>query len=270
MARDAVAMQPFVVRGSGGELVAAAIATVSPAIGLDEVQLNGFLVPGAVDRFVAVLDDVAAWSRDRGARTITAHVSDPDEQQLDAWRAASFEQVGERHRVVRQLRDDEPELTPGRIEGAEIHELAERPDLEAGADALWRQSHEDVPSALNFASADLQPMRSELGLAPDERWPTLTLVASTDAGEVVGLGVAVRRYPSDPTRVGHRMTATERSWRGRGVALAIKRELLRRGRASGVRTFEASNDDGNAPMRAINDRLGYLVDYRLVLMRRHL
>ena len=106
--------------------------------------------------------------------------------------------------------------------------------------------------------------------APDEPFPTLVLVAVTAASDVVGLAVALRRYPGDRSVVGHRMTATERGWRNRGVALALKQELLRRGRTEGVVTFQASNDDGNAPMRAINERLGYQLDYRLVLMRRDL
>ena len=170
---------------------------------------------------------------------------------------------------MRVLGDDE-QLEQGRIEGAEIFALRDRPDLAAGAEQLWRQSHQDVPSALNFDSGDLDTMRSELGLASDDPWPDLVLVAATAAGDVVGLAVVLHRYPSDPTRVGHRMTATDRAWRGRGVALALKREALRRGHAAGVRTFEASNDDSNAPMRAINDRLGYVLDYRVVLLRRDL
>ena len=36
------------------------------------------------------------------------------------------------------------------IDGAEIVALADRPELESGADVLWRQSHDDVPSALRF------------------------------------------------------------------------------------------------------------------------
>lgn len=269
VASDATVIQPFVLRDPAGELVAAALATVSPSIGNDQVQLNGFLRPGLVPEFAAVLDSVATWAHARRAQCVTAHISDPDDAQLDAWRAARFEQVGERQRVIRTVGDDD-HLAHGAIDGAQIVELRDHPELESGAEALWRQSHQDVPSALRFDTADLPLLREEIGLAPDEPFPTLVLVAVTAASDVVGLAVALRRYPGDRSVVGHRMTATERGWRNRGVALALKQELLRRGRTEGVVTFQASNDDGNAPMRAINERLGYQLDYRLVLMRRDL
>jgi RimJ/RimL family protein N-acetyltransferase len=266
---DVVAAQSFVAHDGAGVIRAAAQATVSPGIGLDQVQLNGFLEAGADAEFAAVLDAVGTWATTRAAIAITAHVIEPDDVQIDAWISAGFAVVGERARVVRRLADDE-QLDPGRIDGASIFELRDRPDLEAGAESLWRQAHRDVPSALRFDSADLESLRSALGLEADDGFPTLVLVAATPAGAVVGLAVAVRRYAGDPSRVGHRMTATSGDWRGRGVARALKRELLRRGSELGVCTFEASNDSGNAPMHAINERLGYEHAYRLVLLRRDL
>jgi GNAT superfamily N-acetyltransferase len=146
--------------------------------------------------------------------------------------------------------------------------LVDHPELEAGAEALWCIAHEDVPSALRFDSADLPTLRRELELADDDPMPSLVLVAVADDDQVVGLGVGLRRYADRPSVVGHRMNATARGWRGRGVAHALKVEQVRRAAREGVRLLEASNDSGNAPMQAINERLGYVPEYRLVLMRR--
>jgi RimJ/RimL family protein N-acetyltransferase len=85
---------------------------------------------------------------------------------------------------------------------------------------------------------------------------------------VVGLVLLIRAL--DPAVAGHRMTATDRAWRGRGVAHALKVEAIRWAAARGIARLQASNDSGNAPMRAVNDRLGYREDYRLLLLRRRI
>jgi GNAT superfamily N-acetyltransferase len=259
----------FVARRTGGPgLCAAALPTITAAIGLDQVQLNAFLAPGDQAAFDAVLARVADWAREQSATHVTAHVSAPSDEDLAAWRAAGYEQVGERTRVVRAVTYEDATTEPVEVAGVRIVALVDHPELEAGAEALWRASHEDVPSALRFDSADLPAMRDELQLATDEPMPSLVLVAVADDDEVVGLGVGLRRFADRPDVVGHRMTATARGWRGRGVARALKVEQLRRAAREGVTLLEASNDSGNAPMQAINERLGYQPEYRLVLMRR--
>lgn len=262
---DVVAWQAFIARDD--DLRAAALATISPAIGLDQVQLNAFTIPGDQDAFDHVLAAVDAWGRARGGTHVTAHVSAPSEAQLHHWHEAGFEQVGERSRVVRPVTPQDADGEQGRIDGARIVALADHPELEESAEQLWKVAHEDVPSALRFDSADLPPLRHELAIGAGEPFPWSTLVAA-DGERVVGLVVALTRSDDRPTVLGHRMTATARDWRGRGVALALKLELIRRAARAGVTLLEASNDAGNEPMQAINDRLGYHLDYRLVLLRR--
>jgi hypothetical protein len=226
---DVVAWQSFVARGRDGAIEAVALATISPNIGRDQVQLNAFLVPGDQTAFDAVLE------RTRVVRTVT-----PDD--------ATMEQVD--------------------VDGVRIVALVDHPELEAGAEALWCIAREDVPSALRFDSADLPTLRRELELADDDPMPSLVLVAVAGGDEVVGLVVGLRRHADRPGVVGHRMTATARGWRGRGVAHALKVEQVQRAAREGVRLLEASNDSGNAPMQAINERLAYVTESRLVLMRR--
>ena len=78
-------------------------------------------------------------------------------------------------------------------------------------------------------------------------------IAALAGSEIVSFSLLVR----DGDRVWSDMTATVPAWRGRGLARTVKTEALRRAAAGGVRTAFTSNDESNAPMLAVNVRLGY-------------
>ena len=65
----------------------------------------------------------------------------------------------------------------------------------------------------------------------------------------------------------HDMTAVIREWRGRGVAGALKRATIRWAIARGLDELRTGNDVDNAPMRAVNARLGYEPMPDLLTMR---
>jgi RimJ/RimL family protein N-acetyltransferase len=52
-------------------------------------------------------------------------------------------------------------------------------------------------------------------------------------------------------------TATRRDYRGRGLALAVKLATTHWAAAHGITQIATTNDETNAPMLAINARLGY-------------
>ena len=47
------------------------------------------------------------------------------------------------------------------------------------------------------------------------------------------------------------------AWRGRGIALALKLLAIRAARRYGARYLRTNNDSENAPMLAVNRKLGY-------------
>jgi L-amino acid N-acyltransferase YncA len=53
------------------------------------------------------------------------------------------------------------------------------------------------------------------------------------------------------------MTAVGRDRHGSGLAYAVKVASLRRARDAGLRTMLTANDLGNAPMLAVNRKLGF-------------
>ncbi len=75
---------------------------------------------------------------------------------------------------------------------------------------------------------------------------------------VEGVPAAVTCYGSDgAARVESSMTGTLREFRGRGLAGYAKTMALHRARERGVRYAYTGNHEDNAPMLAINNRLGY-------------
>jgi RimJ/RimL family protein N-acetyltransferase len=52
-------------------------------------------------------------------------------------------------------------------------------------------------------------------------------------------------------------TGTLREYRGRGLALAVKLATTRWAAEHGITQISTDNDETNAPMLAINRRLGY-------------
>ena len=53
------------------------------------------------------------------------------------------------------------------------------------------------------------------------------------------------------------MTAVSRALRGRGVASSLKRAQIAWAKEHGLKRLTAQNDERNAPMRRINNALGY-------------
>ena len=78
------------------------------------------------------------------------------------------------------------------------------------------------------------------------------------AGDEI-VGCAGLEYDADqPDRAEHALTAVARRWRRRGMASMLKRLTLAFAAANGVREVYTWTQLGNADMRALNERLGYV------------
>ncbi|MCX5067859.1 GNAT family N-acetyltransferase [Micromonospora lupini] len=89
-------------------------------------------------------------------------------------------------------------------------------------------------------------------------WDNLGLdKAASTAVEVDGAVVAFSLVKRDGDRMWSDYTGSIPAYRGRGLARLAKTAALHRAAATGVRVAYTSNDEANAPMLAINARLGY-------------
>ncbi|HWS34509.1 MAG TPA: GNAT family N-acetyltransferase [Actinoplanes sp.] len=138
-----------------------------------------------------------------------------------------------------------PERPPG-IELRPVRDVPEKALFEAETAATG-----DVPEEVPSGASSYDTWRYEIW---DE--PGLDRDASTvaTAGDRV---VAFTLLMRDGDRVWSDMTATVPEFRGQGLAYLVKTAGLRRAAADGATVAYASNAGENAPMLAVNMRLGY-------------
>lgn len=140
--------------------------------------------------------------------------------------------------------------------GVAITSLEARPDLVEGAYAVALEALPDIPGDGPIAPGTLEEFRTrdvDREVIPPGAF-SLAVVAAT--GRVVGYA-NLMLVPGNPKVAWHGMTAVARDWRGRGVAMALKRATIAWAVARGLEALETANDTDNAPMRAVNQRLGY-------------
>ncbi len=160
------------------------------------------------------------------------------------------------------LRFDLPGLE---LPGVEIVSLAERPNLIEAAYAVDSIALRDVP--VGSEAPTPRPYAewvSETVDAPGAL-PELSLLALV-GGEVVGwAGLAALSGGKEVAE--NLLTGVRPEARGRGIATALKIEQARRARRAGFVRIETVNDEGNAPMRAVNARLGFEPEPVWLLLR---
>lgn len=163
----------------------------------------------------------------------------------------------ERARMVRlSLADRErPDVTMP--DGVRLTTLADEPDRVTGVHAVAVDAFPDIPGGdTPMAVGDLAEFRARdvdrAGIPADGFF-----VAVDETTEAVVGYASLMFLPGSTTRAWHDMTAVRRSARGRGIALALKQATIAWAIDHGLTALETGNDDGNAPMRAVNARLGY-------------
>ncbi len=149
------------------------------------------------------------------------------------------------------LRRPDPTPPPG----VTITTLDARPDLAPAVHAVAVTAWADIPSVMEPPEAGPYDEWVERELrGPHARLDAYFVALAGD--EVVGFADLLFQ-PGRPGVAAHGMTGVARAWRGRGIASALKRAAIAWAADAGLDALEASNDLANAPMRAINERLGY-------------
>jgi GNAT superfamily N-acetyltransferase len=122
--------------------------------------------------------------------------------------------------------------------------LVWRVDLEATLDMPQSEPVDDIPYGEWVEHVLENPL-----FTPDG-----SFVAMVD-----GVAAAVSLVTADPAsgRAHSMFTGTLRAYRGRGLGLAVKLASIAWAREHGVTSMQTNNDETNAPMLAINRRLGY-------------
>ncbi|MFJ3164033.1 GNAT family N-acetyltransferase [Streptomyces kanasensis] len=189
-----------------------------------------------------------------GARAAHTWVADRPECRSFAERRGYLSARTMRYQLLDLAAAALPDPAAALAPGVELRTAADfaadpRPLFEADAEVAA-----DEPTDVPVVSDDYAGWLRDTWGDPllDQRLSTVVLVD----GEVAAFTAA---HTDGATRYVSGMTGTRRAHRGRGLAALAKTDSLRRARAAGFRSAYTSNDSTNAPMLAVNRRLGYRV-----------
>jgi GNAT superfamily N-acetyltransferase len=116
------------------------------------------------------------------------------------------------------------------------------------------------------------PTPERIEAPPYELWLAEHLVGpvafvALENGRLDGYAALCKR-DAVPTLLEHGFTAVRRSHRGRGIATALKRAQITWAATHGYRELITYTQEGNKPMRAVNEKLGYRANLAWITVRR--
>jgi mycothiol synthase len=175
------------------------------------------------------LDCAAMWGRVR------------DDESLAFVSHRGFREVSREITVLREVRSGDGEVANGIVE---MHDEHLR-----GAHAVCVEC---VPEIAVPQQAEERPF--DEWLERSQRNCAVSFVALDDEHVV---GYAALYVTGAPHRLEHGLTAVLRSHRRRGIGSALKRAQIAWAAQHGYTELVTEMVEGNAPMRAVNERLGY-------------
>jgi len=200
----------------------------------------------------ALLEHVLVAARGHGSDVLAVGVEEGDEPGERFAARFGLCSVLRELEISRLVGLDEPDPTPP--EGIVLVELAKRTELLREAYTVACDALRQMP-----LHAPLEPPTYERWLDEDATGADVleggTLIA-LDGDHVVGF-VSLLRRAADPHLAEHGITSVAASHRNRGIATALKQAQIAWASRNGYRELMTSTQDGNAPMRALNDKLGY-------------
>ncbi|HEY6835396.1 MAG TPA: GNAT family N-acetyltransferase [Gaiellaceae bacterium] len=196
---------------------------------------------------------VSGWARDRGLGELEAVVTDEDPDSMRFAERRGFVVDRREKGVALHLAEiDPPPVEPP--PGIEMVTWAERPDLTRGIYEVYREASPDVPGSEDEIVEPFEKwLVNDMGGAGDQ--PEATFLALS-GDEVVGYA-KFSLTVAQPTTAHHDLTGVKRSWRGRGIARALKAVQIRWAMENSYEELRTRNDERNAPIRHLNREFGY-------------
>lgn len=210
----------------------------------------------------ALYEDMVCWMKQAGGRYFEVTVRDNDPAALEFWTRRHCREVERDVVVAIDVASFVDATTPA--SGVEVASLAQRPDLLRGVYDVGAATWSDIPEHEPRRIIGFDEWRGIIE-ADDESRPEAIFAAIVD-GEVAGYAHLL--LPPEAPSVGyHNFTGVRREHRGRGIARSLKLHVIEWARCNGRSTLMTGNHEDNAPMRYINEALGYRRLYAQVTMR---
>lgn len=156
---------------------------------------------------------------------------------------------------IREVGVEEPAVAPEEIEVVAL--AGRREELLRALWPLALQAHADMPLPGDVTLDQDEWLRDEATLADGS-------FVALRRGELVGYA-GLRSYPNDPAVAEHGLTAVRRDFRRRRIGYALKRTQLAWAAGAGIRELVTWTQKGNEPMQALNRRLGYVDQVRVLV-----
>jgi GNAT superfamily N-acetyltransferase len=227
----------------------------------------------------ALLERLEAHARSHGAPRITSNVRGDEPDGVRFAERHGYHETNRRFNSYLDVQTfdpsgfDEPEAIARRA-GVRLASLAElereRPN---DIDAVQRELYDigvsagaDIPRPDPIEMPPYERIRDAFFGAGSTLDRAATIVALRD-GRIVSQTITDMRSPGIAYT---NFTGTAREERGKGLALALKLRAIAELRREGARLLGTTNDEQNAAMRGINERLGYVPDPPLIELEKRL
>jgi GNAT superfamily N-acetyltransferase len=200
-----------------------------------------------------IYEVASQWARERGLDRLEVPVRDNDPESLAYAERRGFAEDRRERGVVLDLAGIEP--PPVELpNGVEIVTWAERPELARGMYDVACEAFPDIPG---FEEDEMEPFDDWLAhdMQGSGDRPDATFVALA-GDDVVGYA-KFSLTDARPKAAFHDITGVKRSWRGRGIARALKATQIGWAKANGFDQLKTRNDERNAPIRKLNAEFGY-------------
>ncbi len=211
----------------------------------------------------ALYDRMEAWARERGRTHLESYVQlhRPEEPAAQFLKAHGFTEVDRDVPVMLDLTTYDPAaFTPPPLDGLRLRSWAEAGDTPAHRrklHALICRLDRDVPTH-GVRPEDVPFAEFEKDFTRPAWASDALVLAETGAGEWVGLSQIGFQ---EQTGIGWTfLTGVLPDYRGRGLAFALKLRALDAALARSCPLVLTENHEDNAPMRAINRKLGFVPD----------
>ena len=205
---------------------------------------------------------LAGQAEATGSQVLEGYCGEDEPAMLEAMARAGFkrdrhEKVWEldleRHgdRLIAEARDAKAEMAN---DGIRLLTVAQWQDPEAlnKLHALDGATRKDMPSTFPNLPETFEDFTQRVNSPdrPHDRW-----WIALDGNRPVA--TSYLKFPPVRGPVWTGYTATDREYRGRGVARAVKLQTLAQAAQLGIPAVHTDNDSENAPMLHINEKLGY-------------
>jgi RimJ/RimL family protein N-acetyltransferase len=205
---------------------------------------------------------VAGQAEANGSRILEGYCGEDEPEMLEAMATAGFERDRQERVWELDLKEHGDRLkreavearTKVALDGIKLMTVAEWKDPEAFAKlhALDGITRNDMPSTFPNLPETFEDFRRRVNSPdrPHDRW-WIALFGDRP------VAMSYLKFPPVRGTVWTGYTASDREFRGRGIARAVKLQTLAQAAELGISVVHTDNDSENAPMLHINEKLGY-------------